>query len=199
VTLLDDGGVLIGGGCGEEIRMVGGDIFLSCPGDVFMEAGRNINMKTIGGRCQMDIGTDWKVTVGLDNKITIGQNWEQVVGAASKITTVSGLDVNTGGDNKFSAAGSTHIASGGRHYETATRIDMNGPSAVIATAAQAITPLPVYPNPSTNPATGWAQSKYQDGTITSIMKRIPMHEPWLLHENQAPQLLTPDQTDREKE
>lgn len=42
LTLLDDGGVLIGGGCGEEIRMVGGDIFLSCPGDVFMEAGRNI-------------------------------------------------------------------------------------------------------------------------------------------------------------
>lgn len=42
VTLLDDGGVLIGGGCGEEIRMAGGDIFLSCPGDVFMEAGRNV-------------------------------------------------------------------------------------------------------------------------------------------------------------
>jgi len=42
VTLLDDGGVLIGGGCGEEIRMVGGSIFLTAPGDVFTEAGRNI-------------------------------------------------------------------------------------------------------------------------------------------------------------
>jgi hypothetical protein len=26
---------------------------------------------------------------------------------------------------------------------------------------------------------------------------LPMHEPWLLHENMAPQLLTPEQTDRE--
>jgi hypothetical protein len=172
------------------------DLNIKADRDINMEAGRNINLKTITGRCHMDVATDWKVTVGQNNQITVGQNWEHVVGAASKITTAAGFDVSTGQDNKFSAAGSTHIASGGRHYETATRIDMNGPSAILATAAKPIEQLSLHQNPVTNTAVGWG-IKYQDGTISSIMKRIPMHEPWILHENQAPQLLTPTQTDRD--
>jgi hypothetical protein len=172
------------------------DLNIRADRDINLEAGRNFNVKTQGGRCQMDIATDWKVTVGQNNQITVGQNWEHVVGAASKITTAAGLDIATTGDNKFSASGSTHIASGGRHYETATRIDMNGPPAATATAASPVTPLNQHFSPSTNTAAGWS-AKYQDGTIGSIMKRIPMHEPWILHENLAPQLLTPDQTDRE--
>jgi hypothetical protein len=172
------------------------DLNIRADRDINLEAGRNFNVKTQGGRCQMDIATDWKVTVGQNNQITVGQNWEHVVGAASKITTAAGLDIATTGDNKFSASGNTHIATGGRHYETATRIDMNGPPAATATAATPVTPLNQHFNPSTNIAAGWS-AKYQDGTIGSIMKRIPMHEPWLLHENQAPQLLTPDQTDRD--
>jgi hypothetical protein len=172
------------------------DLNIKADRDINMEAGRNINLKTITGRCHMDVATDWKVTVGQNNQITVGQNWEHVVGAASKITTAAGFDVSTGQDNKFSAAGSTHIASGGRHYETATRIDMNGPSAILATAATPIEQLSLHQNPVTNTAVGWG-IKYQDGTISSIMKRIPMHEPWILHENQAPQLLTPTQTDRD--
>jgi hypothetical protein len=172
------------------------DLNIRADRDINMEAGRNLNIKTQGGRCQMDIATDWKVTVGQNNQITVGQNWEHVVGAASKITTAAGLDIATTGDNKFSASGSTHIASGGRHYETATRIDMNGPPASLAASATPVTQLNLHQNPVTNVAAGWA-IKYQDGTVGSIMKRIPMHEPWILHENQAPQLLTPTQTDRD--
>lgn len=41
-TMLDDGGIVIGDGWGAEIRMTGGCIFLSCPGDIFAEAGRNV-------------------------------------------------------------------------------------------------------------------------------------------------------------
>lgn len=40
--LLDDGGVVHYGGCGEEIRMVGGSIMISCPGDIWLKAGRNV-------------------------------------------------------------------------------------------------------------------------------------------------------------
>lgn len=42
LTFLDQGGIVMGDGFGSEIRMVGGCIFLSCPGDVFLEAGRNV-------------------------------------------------------------------------------------------------------------------------------------------------------------
>lgn len=43
ISLLEDGGVAIGDGYGAEIRLVGGHIFLTCPGDLWLQPGRNIN------------------------------------------------------------------------------------------------------------------------------------------------------------
>lgn len=43
IDLLDDGGVVIHGGCGEEIRMAGGHIWISAPGDIWLQSGRNVN------------------------------------------------------------------------------------------------------------------------------------------------------------
>lgn len=40
--LLDDGGVVWYGGCGEEIRFVAGSIVLACPGDIWLKSGRNV-------------------------------------------------------------------------------------------------------------------------------------------------------------
>ena len=41
LTLLDDGGVVLGSGCGCEIRMAGGSISISAPGDIWTKPGRN--------------------------------------------------------------------------------------------------------------------------------------------------------------
>lgn len=43
LDLLDDGGVLLYDGFGSEIRMTGGQVFISAPGDIFLQAGRNVN------------------------------------------------------------------------------------------------------------------------------------------------------------
>lgn len=43
IDFLDDGGVVIYGGCGEEIRMAGGHIWISAPGDIWLQSGRNVN------------------------------------------------------------------------------------------------------------------------------------------------------------
>jgi hypothetical protein len=40
--LLDDGGVVHYGGCGEEIKFIAGNIILSCPGDIWLKSGRNV-------------------------------------------------------------------------------------------------------------------------------------------------------------
>jgi hypothetical protein len=75
---------------------------------------------------------------------------------------------------------------------------MNGPEARTADSAQNIADLITHTNIFTNPDVGWNQSKrYQEGSIKSIMKRIPMHEPWALHENNAPAFFNPASTDRE--
>lgn len=47
VDMLDDGGVVIGDGFGAEIRMTGGHLFLTAPGDVWLNPGRNANI--LGG------------------------------------------------------------------------------------------------------------------------------------------------------
>lgn len=44
MSLLEDGSVVIGDGYGAEIRMSGGCIFLSAPGDVWLKSGRDVQM-----------------------------------------------------------------------------------------------------------------------------------------------------------
>ncbi len=153
------------------------DLNIKADRDINLEAGRNINMKAESGRIQSECATDWNVLVGADGKITC----------------VGNFDMRTGGNNKFTAGGNTDIKTGGQHVESASQIHMNSFPAQTAAQVEALT---THANIATSINAGW-NKKYQAGTVSSIMKRVPMHEPWALHENQAPQILTPDKTDRE--
>jgi len=44
ISLLEDGGIVIGDGYGGEIRMTGGSVTISAPGDVWLKSGRNTNI-----------------------------------------------------------------------------------------------------------------------------------------------------------
>jgi hypothetical protein len=192
------------------------DLNIRADRDINLEAGRNINFRTETGRWHADIATDLEFYVGNDAKITIGNNldlrvdantkitttsnYDLKVGSDHKITTVGNFDVRTGGNNKLTAGGNTDIKTGGNHTESASRIDMNSfPAATAEEAeeAEVLKPLDLRENLKTSKSQGW-EKKYQDGTIQSIMKRIPMHEPWALHENLAPENLQPKDTDREE-
>lgn len=118
----------------------------------------------------------------------------------TRITTDKNFDVYTTQDNTITAQGSTDIKSGANHTETAAQIHMNGPgakTAQFAETADRIEKLPVYDNPFVDNSLEWKERYQSEDLIKSIMKRLPMHEPWILHENQAPSLLKPDGTDRE--
>ena len=174
------------------------DLNIKADRDINMEAGRNINMKAETGRMHVETFTDLEFLVNNDAKITVGKNLDILVGASTKISQVGSFDLNSGGDNKFSTTGNTSIGSAGDHKETAAVIRMNDSvGADAATNATFVKPLDLHDNPATSSDKVWATSKFQSGVTSSIMKRIPMHEPWPLHENQAPNLLTPDNTDRE--
>lgn len=175
------------------------DINFRAARDVNIEAGRNINMRAATGRFQLDVSTDYNVTVGLNGKITIGTEYETVVGGSTKLTTTNNYDVNTGQSNAFTAGQNTDILSSGLHTEQASRIDMNGPKAKAAETAKAISPLILRENFITDTKLGW-EKKYQDTkTLSSIMRRVPMHEPWLGHENFAPDIWSKTNTDRDKD
>lgn len=174
------------------------DLNIRADRDINFEAGRNINMRTETGRLHAEIATDMEILVNQDGKITLGRNFDVLAGGDSKISQIGNFEVNSNGDNRLTASQDTSIGSGGDHKETANTINMNSSNpAEAAVSAAFVTPLPLRENPATSSTSNWASTRYQAGTMKSIMKRIPMHEPWLLHENQAPDQLTPDNTDRE--
>lgn len=114
------------------------------------------------------------------------------------------FDISATGAVKAGGASFDIGATGAIVMKGAT-VDINGPDAAppasAETAGSAATateapPLSVHQVPLTIPA-NWTTTQYQAGTLTSIMLRVPMHEPWTLHENQAPQQLTPSFTDRD--
>ena len=174
------------------------DLNIRADRDINLEAGRNINMKAETGRWHAEVYTDMEFLINNDAKLTVGNDNHVLVGANSFISSNGNFNLATDGDNKLSAGGDTSIGSSGVIKETAASIHLNDTkSADPAEIADFVKPLTLHDNPATSTSAGW-DKKYQAGNTTSIIKRIPMHEPWLLHENQAPQLLTPDQTDREK-
>ena len=132
--------------------------------------------------------------------IVTPHDYEVKVFGDTLIKTTGNLDLNTDGNNAYSAGGTTDILSGGNHTETAAEIHMNGPQArqaEEAVVANTITDLHLHTNLFTNPDKGWPKLRYLDGKIRSIMKRVPMHEPWPLHENNSPVLQGTSFTDRE--
>jgi hypothetical protein len=108
----------------------------------------------------------------------------------------------------FITAGATNAFLAATHLETAAIIHMNGPPALPATPAfgpddvdadTIIKPLPTYDNLVVNQnESEWLGTRYQFPTqLKSIMRRIPMHEPWYKHENIDPLSVKPGFTDRE--
>ena len=133
-------------------------------------AGRDINFEAV---------RNVNVKAGERVQIESGKDTNLIIGANGKITVKDGFDLTSGAGNKFTAGANTDIKSGGQHIETASAIHMNGPSATAATAA---TVLKTFGNPQ------------DEGTVTSIMLRVPSHEPWPHHENLNPTDFKPEKT-----
>ena len=60
-------------------------------------------------------------------------------------------------------------------------------------------PATLHQNPSTDVTQEWISTAFQGPPISSIMKRVPMHEPWPNHENNDPQAHKAVKTDRDAE
>lgn len=173
----------------------GTDLNIRADRDINLEAGRNVNIKASADYSTGDSADSNGFESGrvhiesqYDTKILVGGN--------GYITTATNLNISTGFNNNLTAGAVTNILSGGDHVETAATINMNGKAAESAESAGV---LPVHENIVTDSSEAWEnKNRYSvDTPLKSIMKRVPMHEPWALHENQAPAQLTPENTDRE--
>lgn len=186
--------------------------------DVNIEAGRNINMRAEAGRFHADVKTNLEFVVGADSFLTTTGNLDFKTTGNSKISSAGTTDIKSTGDLKVGTGGALHIKSGGAStwqgggqvslggsaiVMSGGTINLNGPSApAAAEAAEAAESkaLTLHKNLVTDGTLDWAKTKYiEKKSLESIMKRVPMHEPWALHENMAPTFVGPGSTDREKE
>ena len=173
------------------------DLNIRADRDINLEAGRNINMRTESGKWHAEIATDMEFLINNDSKLTVGANLDILVGAKTKISTNNDLDISSSAETKISSTADISIGSRAEVKINGSKINLNGPNnAETAEFADFVRPYDLRDNPATNIITGW-DKRYQSGVVQSIMKRIPMHEPWALHEHRAPNILTPDKTDRD--
>lgn len=193
--------------------------------DINIEAGRNLNIKVneeMHTQVLKDqiliVDSSQKIHVKKDVSITYDENYKHLVkkdvdiqyqgelkqkieksvditnNAGYKLTVKEDFDLDVGGNVKLTSSGNTDIKSGGKHVEEASKIQMNGGPASPATKATESTETPELPeNLKTHSLPG------NDGKemVKSIMRRIPSHEPWPLHENLDPKKFKPEKTDRD--
>lgn len=165
--------------------------------DINIEAGRNINFRTESGKWHAEIATDMEFLINNDSKLTVGANLDILVGAKGKLSTNNDLDIASGGETKISSVGDMSLGSSAEQKINGSKINLNGPNnAEPAEPADFVKPYDLRDNIATSTTAGWETKRYQSGIVKSFMKRIPMHEPWALHENNAPDQLTSDKTDR---
>jgi len=163
------------------------------------------------GTTWVELTSNGKIDIYAEDSISIHTEQDLNIRADRDINMEAGRNVNikavsgnfhaeaganyqlfAGANGQLTATAVTNIVSGASHLETSPAIHMNGPPATPCS------PLSTHDNVKTSSKQPWAKKRYAEASpLTSIMKRVPMHEPWALHENNAPDLLTPDNTDRD--
>jgi hypothetical protein len=183
--------------------------------------GANFKLQTLPYKDAGDADQDGNIEISSTGytKYDVGNSKRAKTGSHN-------FSLQTSGSNSFTAGVSTNILStlnnsltaglnnsflALTHLETAAAIHMNGPPAIPAFPAASpddaaetdppsiVAPLSTYDNIVVDPAeSAWIGLRYQFPTqLKSIMRRIPMHEPWYGHENLAPLLAKFGKTDRE--
>jgi hypothetical protein len=160
--------------------------------DVNIEAKRNINMKATG-RIQVETKDKFNLIVGKDGFITTTGNLQVNTTGLNNFTSKLSTNINSNANINFTSAVDTNLKAGAKFIQNAAGyFSLPGyggvsPVSAIAPAASKATALSVFDNFYNS--TG--------GKISSIMKRIPNHEPWPQHENLDPLFMTNSSTDRE--
>jgi hypothetical protein len=182
--------------------------------DINLEAVRNINIKSYND-INVNVENDYNLLVNNDGKLffagksdttvnnsyklTVGADIEQFANDKIFLTANNGVDLLAEGSIKLNSGADFHFGASGNSYTTAAQIHLNGPPAAEADSAGVAAkpePLPMFSLPYRTNDVGWINGNfYKAGNISSIMQRVPTHEPWDQHENINPEKFSTDATD----
>jgi hypothetical protein len=184
-----------------------------------------IDLYSVLGNINMYATTQIKQQALGEINLKSGKGLSVISGAATTINTVGTTSIISGLNNYITALASNVLFSGTTHYERATLIDMNGPSpfppnttagtnlslaldalSILPEAATSVVTLDRFSlsgrtadkNATSDMQKGWENNNFYAATkISSIMRRVPTHEPWDDHENINPTAYKPEKTGRD--
>jgi lysozyme len=195
------------------------DINFRADRDVNIEALRNLNLVAssdvqiqsaavtsilAGDSCYIQSGADLNVTAHGDLSMAASADVNIAASDAIKIGGSGDVHVAAGGIMYQGAAGNFNVSAGGTYFETAQKIHMNGPvAAAPATpvAPDTTDPLPLFslPNRRAGVNGSWENGqKFSAPNLTTILPRVPTHEPYDQHENKNPSQFSAANTDIQK-
>lgn len=190
------------------------DFNLRADRDFNIEAGRNLNIRALKNMetnvsgyhflvvddyYKASVRNDYDLSIGQTAKTSVGQDYHLSVSKDILGTAGSGMNLIGGESFKTGSGGEFSIDANGNVVVVGAQVHFNGPAAAApdsADSAEAPPLLNLFKLPNRDPrSTGWANDKYNTGTISTIMQRVPTHEPWDQHENVNPAKFSSTATD----
>jgi hypothetical protein len=184
-----------------------------------------IDLYSVLGNINVYATTEIKMQTLTEFDVKSGLSCNLIAGASTSIKTVGSFNVDSGVGNFIKTLGTNVLVAAAGHIERATLIDMNGPTvapvspsaatdlsaaldllAVLPEAATSVVTLDRFSlsgrtadkNATSDMQKGWENNNFYAATkISSIMRRVPTHEPWDDHENINPAAYKPEKTGRD--
>lgn len=162
--------------------------------DISIEAGRNIHIKS-NGTMETNVAQQYYLLGGADAKIEFNGNYNITAGAQLRQQSTGITSIVSGADMVMTSNGNMNSGATGNQIIVGRQIQLNSIATAASIAPDLPTPLETFSLPNRSANVGWSNNQfYKDADITSIMQRVPTHEPWDHHENINPSAFTPDKT-----
>jgi hypothetical protein len=174
---------------------VGGNMQADVNGDYTLIVN-NDGKIAFSGTYDHTVDDDYKLTISGDSHVGAGGN--MLLTAIENYNVKAGQGVfNTAnevhlkaGEIFNDASKNVHIKAVAQILQTAAVINVNGAPAgaakesTAASSADVPSALPLYNLPNASKSAGWDDGRfYKADDISSIMRRVPTHEPWAHHES----------------
>ena len=158
--------------------------------DINLEAGRNININALSG-IEVNCIDRFYLMCNKDGKLSFGGNANLLASNELRMQSGGTTNLSSGDAMKLTASATMNVGAGGNILLSGAQIHSNGPAAQAATAPDLPTQLESFSLPNRAVDAGWSNGKfYKASEITSIMQRVPTHEPWDHHESTNPEKFT---------
>ena len=163
--------------------------------DINLEAGRNINIRALQNM-ETNVTGHYFLTVDDNYKLSIKNDKDESVGGDLKLSVGQDFSVGAEKDVKLKSGSTFNVTGIGNYILKAPVVSINA-----ATPAQPETPtepplLKTFSLPNRKTDAGWGNgSFYKTDNISSIMQRVPTHEPWDQHESVNPVKFSREATD----